>query len=75
MKVWDCMAASDVGNLHFIGGTMDRVVDMSKQNLKTCAKKLGLRNNFRFQQDNDPKHSARATKEWILYNVCTYLNL
>ena len=33
-------------------------------------KKMGLsRNEYYFQQDNDPKHTALDVKLWILYNT------
>ncbi|GFW87156.1 uncharacterized protein TNCV_5125101 [Trichonephila clavipes] len=37
-------------------------------NLKESAKKLGLEENFIFQQDNDPKHTARNVKMWCLFH-------
>ncbi|GFX55478.1 transposable element Tcb1 transposase [Trichonephila clavipes] len=37
-------------------------------NLKESAKKLGLDGNFIFQQDNDPKHTARNVKMWCLFH-------
>lgn len=40
-----------------------------KDNLKQSAEKLGIAENFHFQQDNDPKHTAHIVKEWIIYNV------
>ncbi|GFS72428.1 transposable element Tcb2 transposase [Trichonephila clavipes] len=33
------------------------------------ATKLGLGKSFRFQHDNDPKHTAEIVKRWLLYNV------
>ncbi|GFW95526.1 uncharacterized protein TNCV_1722271 [Trichonephila clavipes] len=35
---------------------------------RSCAKKLGLGTSFVFQQDNDPKHTANLSREWLLYN-------
>lgn len=71
VMIWGCMAASGVGKLHIIDGTMDRHVylDILKTNLHESATNLGILENFYFQQDNDPKHTAGIVKEWILYNV------
>ena len=35
------------------------------ENLLQSAKDLGLRQRFTFQQDNDPKHAAIGTLEWL----------
>ena len=35
------------------------------KNLLQSAKHLRLQRRFMFQQDNDPKHTARATLEWL----------
>lgn len=71
VMVWGAMAASGVGNLVFIDGTMDKMVYLNilKQNVPGTAVKLNLNRNFSFVQDNDPKHNARIVKEWLLYNV------
>lgn len=64
------MAASGVGNLHFIEGTMDKnvYIDILKTNVKQSAQKLRIEHNFKFYQDNDPKHTSLLLKNWLLYN-------
>lgn len=65
------MGYNKVGNFHFIDGTMiaRSYVDVLQYNLKDSATKLGLENVFIFQQDNDPKHTAKINTEWLLYNA------
>lgn len=75
VMVWGCMSASGVGKLHFIDGIMDQYVyiDILKQNLRASAEKMGLYNDFIFQQDNDPKHSALNARLYVLYNTPHYM--
>lgn len=71
VMVWGCMAASGVGNLVFIDGTMDKTVYLNilKENLLQSVEKLGLGDRFYFQQDNDPKHTANIVRMWIIHHV------
>ena len=66
--VWGCMSAAGVGNLASIDGNMDQHIylDILKNNLEESAHKLGLTGSFIFQQDNDPKHTAKCIKEWLI---------
>lgn len=59
--VWGCMSSSGVGNMEFIDDIMDRYIYLGilQRNVKDSAKKLGLRRNFMFQEDNDPKHASK----------------
>ena len=41
--------------------------------LLQSAQDLRLGRGFTFQQDNDPKHSAKITKEWLQNNSVTVL--
>lgn len=70
VTVWGCMAAGGVGNLVFIDETMDQNVYLGilKGNLNVSAQKLGLRENFKYYQDNDPKHKAWRVRMWLLFN-------
>ncbi len=40
---------------------------------KTFSRVLRLGRRFTFQQDNDPKHTAKITKEWLHNNSVTVL--
>ena len=70
IQVWGCCAANGVGILEIIHGTMTAAsyIALLKKNLHASAEKLGIRNTFRYWQDNDPKHKAYDTRNWLLYN-------
>lgn len=65
--VWGCFSKSGVGTLQVIPTTMTKEVyiDILEKNLKVSARKLKLPGSFEFQQDNDPKHTAKVVKEWF----------
>lgn len=71
VMVWGCMAVSGVGNLVFIESTMNKIdyLNILKNNLRPTVEKLGLDSTWVFQQDNDPKHTSKVVKEWMLYHV------
>jgi len=63
---WGCFGRNGVGMLKVIDGIMDRYVyvNILKHNLKNSANMLELK-NYKFQQDNDPKHTSQHTKEYL----------
>lgn len=71
VMVWGCMASAGVGDLVFIESTMDRYdyLNILKNHLPSSVSQLNLQMPWTFQQDRDPKHTARIVKEWLLYNV------
>lgn len=71
VMVWGCMAAEGVGKLVFIESTMDQFayLNILKTNMKQSVRQLGLGDDFWFQHDNDPKHTANNVKLWLLYNT------
>ncbi|GFY24722.1 transposable element Tc1 transposase [Trichonephila clavipes] len=68
--VWGCMSASGLSSLVFIDGIMnhEHYLSILKDNLKLSAQNLGIRDDFIFYQDNDPKHTALNVRLWCLYN-------
>ncbi|MGH0135812.1 UNVERIFIED_CONTAM: hypothetical protein FKN15_064226 [Acipenser sinensis] len=42
-----------------------KYMEILEENLFQSARDLGLGRRFTFQQDNDPKHTAKATLEWF----------
>ncbi|MBN3277122.1 TCB1 transposase, partial [Polyodon spathula] len=67
IMLWGCFSSAGTGHLVTIEGRMDgeKYRKIPQENLLQSAKKLKLGRKFTFQQDNDPKHKAKATLEWL----------
>lgn len=67
IMVWGCFAWSGVGELVHIDGIMnaDKYIHILSENMEASLLKVGLEDNFIFQQDNDPKHTARKTQTFF----------
>lgn len=65
--VWGCFGWSGVGNIAHIEGMMtaEKYIDILCKNLEESILKLGLENSFIFQQDNDPKHTAKVSTKFF----------
>ncbi|KAI2654844.1 Transposable element Tcb1 transposase [Labeo rohita] len=63
------------GRLVAIEGKMNaaKYRDILDENLLQSAQDLRLGRRFTFQQDSDPKHTAKITKEWLHNNSVTVL--
>lgn len=69
IMVWGCFSWQGVGPIHLIDGIMDRHV--YKNILQTVMLPYADDNMpllWKFQQDNDPKHSSKTVKEWFQQN-------
>jgi DDE superfamily endonuclease len=66
VMVWAYFSYYGTGNLVFIDGNMDAVkyIEILSDNLAASAQKMGL-SGYIFQQDNDPKHTAKLTRRFI----------
>ncbi len=70
IMLWGCFSAAGTGRLVAIEGKMNaaKYRDILDENLLQSAQDLRLGRRFTFQQDNDPKHTAKITKEWLFLN-------
>ncbi len=68
-------SAAGAGRLVAIEGKMNaaKYRDILDEILLQSAQDLRLGRRFTFQQDNDPKHTAKITKEWLHNNSVTVL--
>ena len=65
--LWACFSSAVTGTLVRIEGMLDgaKYGDILEGNLFQSSRDLRLGRRFTFQQDNDPKHTAKATLEWF----------
>ena len=67
VMVWGCVSSSGIGRLQKIKTRMDSklYVNILETNLFQSAQDMGIKDNFIFQSDNDPKHTSKYTNAWI----------
>ncbi len=75
IMLWGCFSAAGTGRLVAIEGKMNaaKYRDILDENLLHSAQDLRLGRRFNSQQENDPKHTAKITKEWLHNNSVTVL--
>ena len=64
LMLWGCFSAKGTGRLHRIEGRMNGAMyrEILGDNLLPS---VTVGRGWFFQHDNDPKHTAKATKEWL----------
>ena len=65
--LWGCFSAAETGRLVSIKGKMNgtkyrKILD---KNLPQSTEAVRLRQRFTFQKDNNSKHTAKTTHEWL----------
>lgn len=67
INVWGCFTAHSVGNLYLVDGILDQYQyhKILQEEMLPSAEKLFGSVNWTFQQDNDPKHTAKSTQKLI----------
>jgi transposase len=67
IMLWGCFSAKGTGRLHRIEGKMNGAMyrEILNDNLLPSARALKLQRGWVFQQDNDPKHTAKATTQFL----------
>ncbi|KAG2458101.1 TCB1 transposase, partial [Polypterus senegalus] len=75
IMLWECFSAARTGRLVRIKGKMTAAMysDILDENLLQSAFNLRLGQWFIFQQENDPKHTAKISKEWLEDNSVNVL--
>ncbi|KAJ4935660.1 hypothetical protein JOQ06_017190 [Pogonophryne albipinna] len=65
--LWGCFSAKGPGRLIRVKARMNGAMyrEILSDNLLPSARALKMKRGWVFQHDNDPKHTARATKEWL----------
>ena len=67
IMLWDYFSCMGTGWLHQVEGKMDgaKYGEILSENLLASARTLKIGCGWVLQHDNNPKHTAKATKEWL----------
>ncbi|KAK3544982.1 hypothetical protein QTP86_031018, partial [Hemibagrus guttatus] len=67
IMLWGCFSAKGPGRLIRVKERMNGAMyrEILSKNLLPSARTLKMKRGWVFQHDNDPKHTIRATKEWL----------
>lgn len=71
LKVWGCFSWNGIGTLALIDEIMnaEKYIEILNENLKMAVLKIGIDEGFVFQQDNDPKHTAKKIKKFLFLSL------
>ncbi|KAK3569684.1 hypothetical protein QTP86_002614 [Hemibagrus guttatus] len=67
IMLWGCFSTKEPGRLIHVKERMNGAMynEILSKNLLPSARALKMKRGWVFQHDNDPKHTARAKKEWL----------
>ena len=67
IMLWGCFSSAGTGKMVRMESMMDgaKYREILERNLFQSSKELRLGWRFTFQQDNDPKHTAKETLDWL----------
>ena len=70
IMIWGCFSAKGVGKISVTDGKMNaqKYKQILRENLMSSVESLELPSDYIFQQDNNPKHTAKSTKNWLSEN-------
>jgi hypothetical protein len=75
IMLWGCFSATGTWRLVRIEGKMneEKYREILDENLLQSTQDLRVVRKFNFQQDNDPKHTAKTTQKWLRYKSLNIL--
>ena len=71
LMLWGWFSVKGTGRLHCIEGRMNGAMywEILGDNLLPSVRALKMGHGWVFQHDNDPKHTAKATTEWLKKSI------
>jgi protein involved in sex pheromone biosynthesis len=76
LLVWGCFCVKSLGPLVLIEGIMNRwgYIDVLENNLLPFIRQKFTNNQYLFQHDNAPIHTAKDVKKWLMNKEVKLLN-
>ena len=70
IMIWGCFSVKGVGKISVIDAKVNaqKYKQILQENFMSSVKSLELPSDYIFQQDNDPKQTAKSTKKWLSKN-------
>ena len=75
IMIWECFSVKGAEKISVIDGKMNaqKYKQILQENLMSSVESVELPSDYIFQQDNDPKRTAKSTKKWLSENIVNVL--